>query len=231
MPTFTTPLKDVLKYLNNDIGLTTPVGPFDTPYPIFDETYRPELNAKIVAHFWNQEIGTETATLFRFNLARKMHEIMPYYNQLYQSQLLALDPLTTTGMQTVGDSSREDRVTSNDTAVSDSTSSANALTINNDFPQTGLNQNDNGDYASTSVESNTSSTSNATATDARIDVTNGTDEQRQTMSGYNVPQSQLLQLYRATFLNIDLSIISDLQELFMSVWDNGDAYTNGRFYS
>lgn len=64
-------------------------------YPIFDEEYRPFLNQKIIEHFYYREIGQETPDRFSFFLARKMNEIMPYYNQLYQSELLQFDPLIT----------------------------------------------------------------------------------------------------------------------------------------
>lgn len=61
-------------------------------YPIFDESYREHLNKKILRHFYMQEIGYETEGLFLFELNRKMREIMPYYNQLYLTEKLELDP-------------------------------------------------------------------------------------------------------------------------------------------
>lgn len=64
-------------------------------YPIFDEEYRQALESKIVDHYYFNEIGAETADRFSFYLRRKMREIMPYYNQLYQSTLLEFDPLVT----------------------------------------------------------------------------------------------------------------------------------------
>lgn len=62
-------------------------------YPIFDENYRATLNGKIIDHYYFREIGQETAGLFRFYLNRTMNEIMPYYNQLYKSELLEFNPL------------------------------------------------------------------------------------------------------------------------------------------
>ena len=64
-------------------------------YPIFDEDYRKELNQKIVEHFWFREIGQETADRFNFFLGRKMNEIMPYYNQLYKSEMIKFNPIVT----------------------------------------------------------------------------------------------------------------------------------------
>lgn len=64
-------------------------------YPIFDECHRKELNEKIIEHYYFREIGAETPDRFNFYLRRKMREIMPYYNQLYISEMIKFDPLAT----------------------------------------------------------------------------------------------------------------------------------------
>lgn len=61
-------------------------------YPIFDEEYRNVLNKKILDHYLFYEIGQETPDRFNHYLRTKMSEIMPYYNQLYKSELLDIDP-------------------------------------------------------------------------------------------------------------------------------------------
>lgn len=76
-----------LRYLiesNFDLGLDD--------YPIFDESYRKLLNEKIINHYYFREIGMETAELFKRYLNQTMREIMPYYNQLYKSELLEFNP-------------------------------------------------------------------------------------------------------------------------------------------
>lgn len=72
---------------------------FDFDYPIFDEAYRGVLEKKIIRHYYTREIGAETFGLFQLYLADKMNEIMPYYNQLYASELLSknINPLTNSG--------------------------------------------------------------------------------------------------------------------------------------
>ena len=62
-----------------------------TSFPIWDETYREVLCTKILAHYYHREIGSETPALFIFRLNRKMQEIMPYYVQLYKTQIEDLD--------------------------------------------------------------------------------------------------------------------------------------------
>ena len=83
---FYTPTIDNLIRSNFDLGLDK--------YPIFNEAYRKTLNDKILDHYRFRESGLETPMLFKLYLNRKMNEIMPYYNQLYESELLEFDPIT-----------------------------------------------------------------------------------------------------------------------------------------
>ena len=45
-------------------------------YPIFDENYRETLNNNILNHYYENEIGFETAPLFRFYLNQKFRMVM-----------------------------------------------------------------------------------------------------------------------------------------------------------
>ena len=63
-------------------------------YPIFDEAYRSTLNDKIIRHFYFREIGFETVAQFRWYVDATMRENMPYFNQLYDSLNLIVDPIT-----------------------------------------------------------------------------------------------------------------------------------------
>lgn len=78
-------------------------------YPIFAEEYREYLNQKIIDHFYFREIGQETPDRFNFFLKRKMNEIMPYYNELYKSQLIEFDPMATEFFRQGTDSKRDRR--------------------------------------------------------------------------------------------------------------------------
>jgi hypothetical protein len=73
-----------------DLGLQ------DYPLYIFKNyqgDYRKQLNDKLKEHYYFREIGLETPALFKRFLNRKMNEIMPYYNQLYESADLEFNPL------------------------------------------------------------------------------------------------------------------------------------------
>lgn len=66
---------------------------FDFNFPIFDESYRAVLETKILRHYYTREIGLETVGLWKLKLNTKLNEIMPYYNQLYKSELIEFNPL------------------------------------------------------------------------------------------------------------------------------------------
>ena len=83
MSKYTTELRYLIES-GFDIGLKD--------YPIFDENYREPLNRKIINHYYFREIGFETAELFKRYLNNTMNEIMPYYNQLFKSELLEFNP-------------------------------------------------------------------------------------------------------------------------------------------
>lgn len=58
---------------------------FNFDYPIWTEEHRKILETKIISHYINYEIGLETVPLWQFYLANRMNEIMPYYNEMYES--------------------------------------------------------------------------------------------------------------------------------------------------
>lgn len=68
---------------------------FTTQCTFFDNNYRPVLCKKILKHYYTREIGLETAGLWMLFMNRKLEEIMPYYNQMYESELLEFNPLYT----------------------------------------------------------------------------------------------------------------------------------------
>lgn len=75
---------------------------FNFTYPIFDNAYKPTLETKILKHFYTREIGLETYGLWKLKLDTRLNEIMPYYNKLYESELLEFNPLYTHDIKTTG---------------------------------------------------------------------------------------------------------------------------------
>jgi hypothetical protein len=92
-------LRESAEYVSVDSIISQTRGViFDFNYPIFDVNYKAGLESKILKHFYLREIGQETVGLFKLFLNRKMNEIMPYYNQLYLSELIEFNPLYTVNL-------------------------------------------------------------------------------------------------------------------------------------
>lgn len=182
-------------------------------YPIFDETYREELNNKIIRHYYMREIGAETFALFKLYLRRTMIEIMPYYNKLYESELLTIDPTNDHDMH-------YDRVWE-DFSDNDSTSGSadSNRNVYQDTPMSLLNNDVNGptvqhlDYA-TNVTYDSGSANSTGSSDTTRDGTSSDHEY-----GHKQFQGDLLMKYRETFLNIDMLIIDELEVCFMKLWN------------
>lgn len=226
-----------LRYLiegNYDLGLKD--------YPIFDESYREQLNNKIIQHYYFREIGFETEALFKNRLNQKMNEIMPYYNQMYESSKLKIDPLSTIDLEevfsrkskTTGEGTSSTSGTGNNTNNFNSTDTTDYGKISkfSDIAQAQTTPNeilndkyltsatvDDGQDKNTNTGTNTSqteSTTSGTSTDER----NLDEDTTLTRKGNNgsASESELLNMYRETFLNIDMMIIDDLDELFLGIW-------------
>lgn len=71
---------------------------FTTNCTFFNDEYRKPLCIKILKHYYTREIGAETVGLWKLWMNRKLEEIMPYYNQLYESQLIDFEPLNDTNI-------------------------------------------------------------------------------------------------------------------------------------
>lgn len=81
---------------------------FDFNYPIFDESYKSILEKKILKYFYLYEICCETASEWKLFLCNKLNEIMPYYNQLYNSEKIKIEPFITNDTTTTYTSSKNE---------------------------------------------------------------------------------------------------------------------------
>lgn len=208
-----------------------------TQYPIFDENYRNTLNHNILYHYYENEIGFETAPLFRLYLNQKLNEIMPYYNELYKAQKKMIDEnllLNNVNLteQLQGSNTRHD--TNNTTTNTNSTStSTNNGTSNNknlfqDTPQGEISNTeiDNQKWATNlTLDRNTTNNtindnSNSNGTSNNILNSNGTNEYIKSIIGNNGGKFNidLLNDIKDKLMNIDLMIINDLNELFMQIF-------------
>lgn len=72
---------------------------FDFDYPLFSENYRKQFETNIINEFYMREIGFETEGLFKRRLQHWLNVNMPYYNKLFESELIKYNPLINSEMR------------------------------------------------------------------------------------------------------------------------------------
>lgn len=195
-------------------------------FPIFDEQYRPELCKKILRHYYTREICCETVGRWKLFLSDKMNNIMPYYNQLYQSELLKIQPLVSVDKSVTHEGSGSETKTTNRDGINISRSrtdgSTDTWSYYSDTPQGGINGLDSNDYLTNATHNTgvdgTSSALNGKTSDTETGTGNRSDIYVDKVLGYDGNQSEMLLKFRETFLNIDMMIIDELKDLFFTLW-------------
>lgn len=237
---------------------------FNFNFPIFDEKYRNVLETKILRHFYTREIGLETVGLWKLKLSTKLNEIMPYYNQLYKSELLEFNPLYdvdltrthtttkdgTTNTRTTSDTETNTEVMTEENVTADYSRKDNETNNNtetrkrmySDTPQGAISDLESGRYLTdatiennvyqnvrdiTQTDSTTSESNGGSTTESSVSNTGSSNTSIKDTETYlevvkgkqgSTSFTKLLMEYRDTFLNIDMLVINELNELFMGLW-------------
>lgn len=263
---------------------------FTTQCRIFDENYRSILCSKILKHYYLREIGAETVGIWKLWMNTKLEEIMPYYNQLYESALLEFDPFKDVDYKKEHEGESEDTHSGESNTTKDGSSDysnsdtrsdlgtskdtgtiTDARIINNngnnsrsgsktdrysDTPQGTISntdvegdayltnvrligETDGGNYHDDTTDNNTrtlntntTTTNNSNASGSgetsSSETIDGTDSYlNQNTNSYlehifgkmsSTPYSELLNKFRETFLNIDMLVIEEFDELFLRLW-------------
>ena len=192
-----------------------------TQYPIFDENYRETLNNNILYHYYENEIGFETAPLFRFYLNQRLNEIMPKYNELYKAQKNLIDNnLLLNNVNLTETLSGQNATTTSSTSKSTNNGTSNNKNLFQDTPQ--------GQISSTEIDNQTwatnltldSNTSNNTINDSSSATGSGTNSYLKTIIGNNGGKFNIdvLNDIKNNLMNIDLMIIDELYDLFMQIF-------------
>lgn len=241
---------------------------FTSKAPFFDEEYRSILCQKILKHYYLREICCETVGIWTLWMNTRLEEIMPYYNQLYESAKIEFNPmhnvdLTSKHDRNVEGTSKEDGTRTDNTTGkrtltgnrdTDNTSVGTRNTTNSsdetkrdlysDTPQgaiTGLeneyyltnarkitdNVNGTGNEETNTTEKSGTDYSETEDTTGKIDgvtsntgKTNTTEDYLETIIGKQGTESfsSLLNEFRETFLNIDMQVIEEFNDLFFGLW-------------
>lgn len=190
---------------------------FSFDYPIFDEEYRSVLETKILKHYYTREIGLETVGLWKLKLDMKMNEIMPYYNQLYESELLTFNPLytinyTKTHSGNKNDSRNKNRgenesvndtLTGSVNSSSNGTNNTNTITSNenlnvfSDTPQGALTDLEGGNYMTNATKATNSGSEGVmnTTSDQVATTTNDSRTKQRAVTGTETDQISTTDAY------------------------------------
>lgn len=175
---------------------------FNFEFPIFDETYRNVICTKILKHYYTREISEETVGLWKLRLDTRLNEIMPYYNQLYKSELLEFNPLYDTDL-TTRHNAQKDETTKKSEEESENRTGSNEYTKSV------------ADDATTVNATKTSDSENGTTTN--------NDTRKELYS--DTPQGSLQNVENETYLTNARKIIDSKSETRANT-SNGESSTN-----
>lgn len=229
---------------------------FTTTCEFFDESYRQIICSKILKHYYLREIGAESVGIWKLWMNTRLEEIMPYYNKLYESELLKFNPLydvdvtrTHSRGQNVKGSKESGYTTTTDGQNEVNTSmDSKQNVINNttngstdlysDTPQGALSNVENQTYLTNARKIDDTGNATTDTTNKGSTKTQGSSKDVTENSANEVTENQLsenydekvtgkqggstysnmLKEYRDTFINIDMQLITEFNDLFMVLW-------------
>lgn len=221
---------------------------FTSKAPFFDEDYRSVLCQKILKHYYLREICCETVGIWTLWMNTRLEEIMPYYNQLYESAKIEFNPMhdvnltrehkrkeneTASGNRdTTGN--RYTNITSNGTTNRTTNSDENKKDLYSDTPQGALTGVENETYLTNArkITDNVNETDNEEVNNTEKNSSDYSDKEKttsnvdttedylETLVGKQGTESfsSLLNKFRETFLNIDMQVIEEFSDLFFGLW-------------
>lgn len=197
---------------------------FTTETPFFNEEYRPVICKKILKHYYTREIGAETVGLWKMWVNRKLEEIMPYYNKLYESATLEYNPLNDVNYERrhTKNNSGTESGSRNGSGTTGGTLASSGLELYSDTPQGGITHLHDQSYLTNATETSRNDTTSGTYSDT--ETTSGTNSNTEqfieTITGKqgSGTYSKMIMEYRETLLNIDMQVIEEFSDCFLNLW-------------
>lgn len=226
------PVNEMDKYTPDQIIDASRSKIFNFSYPIFEESHRPELEKKILKHYYTREIGLETYALWQLKLNDRLNLIMPKYNNLYSAEKEILNKaFANIDVDTINHTTDNENVdkTFNETEGSNVTNTHNDIDTKkySDTPQGSITFNEankehywltdytelenNGGY-NNQYSGNKQNTGNTKS--------NGRRDFGQNEKGYRGGKVyfELMSEYEEKIVNIDMKIVNELKDLFFLLW-------------
>ena len=200
------------------IHQTHKVFDFDYDFYTNDETIKYNFEDKFINEYYFNEIGFETIHRFKQRLRTKLNKIMPYYRQLYQTELRSKD---------IDFMLNKDLEEVYERVLEGSNNSMIDVTVNNNSTSDLLESNIDNGNASLELEKGSLTNvgkstlnDNTTSSNSVNDTTNQTEKTKLSSKG-NIgitSSAELLEKWRKVIINIDDLIINECSDLFMQVY-------------
>ena len=201
---------------------------FDFDYPFYsdDLSMKEEFENRFIEHYYFHEIGFETVARFKHYLRSKLRDVMPYYKQLYESELKAKDLNFLLNKDLREEFIRESSGTLESSAKTSGSNSMSSSNTNNSK----VSSLDNGVAAVnlssgnlTGVSQDTTSANASNQTESGTTQANKTNQNEKTIftSQGNigvVSSANLLKEWRDVMINIQLQLIEECHDLFMLIY-------------
>ena len=193
---------------------------FDFDYDFYtnDETIKYNFEDKFINEYYFNEIGFETVGRFKQRLRTKLNKIMPYYSQLYQTELRSkdIDFMLNKDLEEVYERVLEGSNTSKNDVTVDNSSTSNVLESNIDNGNASLEL----EKGSLTNVGKSTLNDNTRSSNSVNDTTNQTERTKLSSKG-NIgitSSAELLEKWRKVIINIDDLIINECSDLFMQVY-------------
>ena len=209
--------------MNNPL---TPIFPSDYPFYCDDKQLKKEFEETFILHYLTNEIGFETPYLFNQKLLGKLKLIMPYYEQLYQTewrrvgkdmmnQKDLIDKSTHTLTQTLsGEQQSNGNLMTNTTNQSNGKMSNLADGVSQTLLEagylTGASQSDDTGTGTSQNDMTATSKSHTILEETTINESHGD-------VGIQTPAYAIAE-WRKIILNMNQLIIEDCRDLFMKIY-------------
>ena len=186
--------------------------PFNFIYDFYckDEVMKKEFEQKFIDRYYYHEIGAETFERWQHMLKSRLTLKMPYYKQLYETELKSKDISFLLNKDLKETFTRELSEASQSNSQSTGVGSFKESSINDGVALVNLDE-----------ENQTTENANTSTTDSTSEGTSNQQEKTEFISKGNIgvtSSAQLLKEWREVLINIDNIIIDDCRDLFMSIY-------------
>ena len=191
---------------------------FDYDFYTDSNIIKSKFEQKFIDEYYFHEIGQETVARFQHRLRTKLNKIMPYYKQLYDTEIAAKD---------INFLLNKDLTETFERVVTGESSSINDLTVSDQGETNNKESNIENGNASLELEngsltnvSKTSLSNNTNSNNTSRDNTNQNEITTLKSQG-NIgitSSAELLEKWRSVIINIDQMIIDACSDLFMQVY-------------